>query len=78
MVNELDEKMDSELDDELDIEMDTIGEYLGRMKCLSVGALQDWSLQQHISTSGKPSASFMQQAEWRVVRQAGHAMRKAG
>ena len=59
LVNELEGELRHEIDNDLDI----MGTDLGKTKCLYVGVLQDWSLQQHISTSGKPPASFMQRAE---------------
>ena len=54
--------LDGELNERLGHELDTMGINLGKMECLSTSALQGYSLQQHISTSGKPPASFMQRA----------------
>ena len=54
--------LDRELNRRLGRELDTLGIDQGRTKCLSAGALQDCNLQQHVSTSGKPPASFTQRA----------------
>ena len=69
--------LDGVLNESLGHEMDTLGIDLGKMECLSAGMLQDRSLQQHISTSGKPLGSFSQWVECQAGRRAGHAVRKA-
>ena len=55
--------LDRELNGRSGHEMDMMGVDLGKMGRLSVSILQDWSVQQQISTSGKPSAIFMEQDE---------------
>ena len=59
-------------------ELDTLGVNLGRMKSLFAGVLQDYSLQQHVSTSGKLPTSFAQRARWQDGFRAGCVVRGAG
>ena len=55
--------LDEEMNGKLGCEMDTLVIDLERMECLYARMLQNCSLQQHVSTSGKLPMIFAQQDE---------------
>ena len=55
--------LDGVLNRRLGRELDMLGVDLGKTGHLSASVIQDWSVQQQISTSGKLPVIFMEQAE---------------